>query len=504
MKKYALILICFLLSALLFCSCGQTSNPTPSGTSAPDNSSTVNGSDSGNIGDTPEFETDENGYVKDDIPELDYGNQDFTVIGWTEGYLDFDGTQESEDTIGQATYTRNTAVADRLNINLIFDTSIKGDNANRTEYIATVETNLKAGQPYDLIACYSMNAANFAVDGYLSNLESYPMLELDKPYWSSNIQQACRLNNQIYFASGPISSKNTLETMILILNLEKMNDVGLSDPRYLVQDMEWTMEEFYAMCASDVSVDNNQDGKDPSDSFGLVMEYNVYGDMFLIGNGLHYLETDENGLLQLAEDFQSERTFNLVQTLCAKFASSDFYYVLDGWHSNIFYEDRALFMGANFGVLRSIREQIGFSYAYLPSPMADTAQGEYYSVCGFPFTMYCIPANVQDGECSAYVMECLASESYRTIQPVIFDSIKYQYSDDPLNAEMFDTIIGSVTYDFGRLFHNSFAWPDSPVAIFRESLYNNNPEFYSTLDAHIDAIQKALGEINRKFYEGKS
>lgn len=498
MKKYALILICFLLSALLFCSCGQTSNPTPSGTSAPDNSSTVNGSDSGNIGDTPEFETDENGYVKDSIPELDYGNENFTIIGWTEGYLDFDGTSESVDTIGKATYSRNTKVQDRLNINLKFDTSVKGANADRYEYIATVENAMKTGQPYDLIACYSMNAANLAVDGFLSDLEQYPMLELNKPWWSSSIQEGCRLNNQIYFASGSISTNNIYETMIIVLNLEKMNAAGISDPRYLVQDMEWTMEKFYEMC-SNVSIDHNEDGKDPSDTFGFIMEGSVYGDAFLTSNGLHYLETDENGKLIIAEDFKSEKIFNLVQQLCQKFASADYWYVLDGNYSNIFYENRALFMGTNFNVLRSIRDKITFNYGYLPFPMADTAQGAYYSTCGFPYSMYGIPSNAKDGNRSAYVMECLASESYRIIQPTIFDSIKYQYSDDPLNAEMFDTIIESKTYDFGRLFHNIFDWSDSPVAIFRESLYNNNPEFYSTLEKHEAAILDALKSVNDQF-----
>ena len=141
-----------------------------------------------------------------------------------------------------------------------------------------------------------------------------------------------------------------------------------------------------------------------------------------------------------------------------------------------------------------------YSFGYVPYPKADENQKEYYSACGFPYTMWMITTACKDGERAAYVMEALASEGYRTVQPEVYENLKYKGNTDPLNAKMFDLIIESKTYDMGRIFHNMFEWKDSPVAAFRSRMYNyDNDNWYSALANNAEARPTVIDNINTSF-----
>ena len=179
--------------------------------------------------------------------------------------------------------------------------------------------------------------------------------------------------------------------------------------------------------------------------------------------------------------------------------SNDYYY---NGGAAIFEEQRTLFYGTHFEQLMKRRDKINFNYGYVPFPMADEYQGEYYSTSGFPYTMWSITTVCPDTERAAYVLEALASISHSTVQPTLYNNIKYRLTDDSLNEEMFNVIIESKTYDLGRIFHNVFAWEDSPVALFRMRLYagfEGGEGWFSLLETKRSALKDGLGEINRAF-----
>ena len=131
-------------------------------------------------------------------------------------------------------------------------------------------------------------------------------------------------------------------------------------------------------------------------------------------------------------------------------------------------------------------------------PISDEDQQAYYSTAGFPYSMWCIPKASSDSDCAAYVLECLASESYRIVQPVVFDDIKFKYSNDTINTEMFDLIVGSMTFDYGRLFNNNFIFTMAPVWIFRSSVIEGK-NFTSSLAGGQEHISTTLSAINKLF-----
>ena len=130
--------------------------------------------------------------------------------------------------------------------------------------------------------------------------------------------------------------------------------------------------------------------------------------------------------------------------------------------------------------------------------MADKIQGSYYSTAGFPYSMWCIPNSTADAGCAAYVLECLASESYREIQPEVFEDIKFKYSNDAISSEMFELIISNITYDFGRIFHNSFDYANSPIWTFRSSIAESN-DFSTKFAGSKTHIESTLDGINNLY-----
>lgn len=494
MKKIALLLCLILFATILF-GCGGKTTPTE-----PEKTDGVT-TDAG----TTENPYDENGYIRDSIPAgLNYGNETVRVMGWSNGEAsyDFNTDYAKGDEIAEQTFSRNELVQERLKVVLEFNLNYNGGNADRAEYVTNVENALRSGTTVDLIACYSQCAANFSADGFLRDLNEYGnILDFSKPWWSASLLKGATINDKLYFASGSISAAGILQTFVMSVNMAKIDaDDTLTDPRELAQEGLWTMEEFYKICRN-AYLDTNSEvsGKDPGDTFGYIGMDSVVGDAFLASNGLKYLSTNDEGKLVIAPEFRGSAIYDLSRDLIACFKSDDYYYPTS-YSFDIFTEGRAVLAGTSFLVLMKNREKMNDRYGYLPFPKADTEQKEYYSTSGFPYTMWSMTTYCENTERAAYVMEALASGGYRTVQPKVYDLLKYRGQDDPINAKMFDLIVSSKTYDMGRIFANEFDWEDSPVALFRKRLYNNtSDDWYSALNGKAENMQRVIDNINSRF-----
>ena len=75
---------------------------------------------------------------------------------------------------------------------------------------------------------------------------------------------------------------------------------------------------------------------------------------------------------------------------------------------------------------------------------------------------------------SGAVLECMASEAYRTVTPALFEtSFKYQYSKNPYDAELFEVIRDNVVFDIGRPFFDSIGGDSSsPIRVWRMQIEN--------------------------------
>lgn len=506
MKKVLVLICCVAMLLSVLVGCGLFDRD--SDKKEESNSDIVESGNANAGSEEEQEETDENGYLLDSIPDdIDLKNKEIVIVGWTgseEADIDFKSEATSKDIITKSTYERNSAVQTRLNVKLNINNTIKGTNAQRAEYIATVENNLNSGVKYDIIACYSQCAANFAMDGHLQDLMEYDSaLDFEKPWWSSNMLESSVINDRLYFASGSIAASDILQTFVIAVNLDKVATFGVDDPRQLVKDDQWTLEAFKQMCKGvGANVNEDDPGKDALDEFGFTTMDTVIGDAFFSGVGYKYMVADSTGKLTLSDEFTGVMTDNLITDLVTTFSGQDYMYAA-GFAT--FEEQRTLLYGTSFWQLRASIGKLGdFSYGYVPFPKYDTYQDRYYSISGFPFTMWGITSACTDEDAgdAAYVMEALASESYRRVQPAVYSSIKTKIGDDVVNKEMFDIIISAKCYDMGRIFHNVFDWADSPVALFRARFYNGFEDgqgWSSLLAAHQEALNSGVKSINGQF-----
>ncbi len=484
-KLLALLLACLMLIPLSLVSCGDKGD--------------------GGAATTPPVDTsDLQGEGEDQlaIPEdRTYGGRKFIVLGWSDepSTYDFYNETGSDQKVQSAIYRRNEMLQHRMDIELTYST-IPGNNSNKDAFVQTVD-NAKLNDPseFDVVACYSMCAVVLTVKDLLIDMTTLEFPEFEKSWWSQSLMENCKLNDGIYFCSGDLATSTMMQAFLVGVNMDTLARYeDLTDPRKLVQEGTWTYEMMFQM-AQDKGIDRNDNSnKDTSDAFGIIASSNALWDSFFIGSGMTYLGVDSEGVYDLTFDFGSEKNFDLIEYLAQKL--KDDADVANVYDYEIFTRGDSLFALSELGFLMQNKNDIGFNYSFVPIPKYEKDQKNYYTTLGFPFSFYAIPKNADDAEMSGTVLEYMEYQSNKQLRPAVFEAVKYQESNNALDAQMFDLIINGITYDLGRIMHGVFeglggdGWKASPVMIFRrgimygENLYTQLTELEGPLNTGLDTL----------------
>ena len=454
-----------LFSAIALASCGKKEKTAP----AENTTEPVTEADTSDL-------YDAKGYLKDSIPQMDY-NKDVNILCWNTSQIDEFGTgvqDENTDSISQSFYKRNRTTEARLGVTLLFD-QIDGDNPNQKAYCEIAMNEIMGGSKYDLLGCYSMCGGTLAVKNALKDLTALAYPELDKPWWSQEMIEISKINKQLFFATGDISGELLYNMMFLMYNTDIGDNYGLDDPRDFVFDGDWTLEELYKQ-ASGVYADLNESGvKDSGDCFGLIISTQVLIDGFFYGCGYTIAQENDNGDIRLTPEYTGVKAYDLFSGL-NRFLQSDFGFY-DNGNAN-FKAGKALFGTANAANFKAVKEA-GWGYSLLPFPKADETQKGYYSALGFGHSFYCVPISAADPEMSGTVMECLASEGYRTTTPEIFDRVFFRYTFDDNDWKIFNIIKDGVISDQARIFSARFTWAKGGIGMMRNCVINNTAEGFN-------------------------
>jgi ABC-type glycerol-3-phosphate transport system substrate-binding protein len=399
---------------------------------------------------------DKDGYLKSDLPEdLSFGGETVTVLYWEDvEHVEFESEEITGDIVKDAIYTRNIHVEEKLGVTLAFQQT-KGDNSNIAAFKNFVGNAYTAGErDYDLIASYSRTTAACAQAGYCLDLLSLDYLNFENPWWPASLIDIVGIGDSMYFASGD-ASVNVLHMMYCTLyNKDLITEYNLQDPVELVRSGKWTLEAMQTM-SKDIYQDLDNDGrKSQGDFFGTTVgSYHI--DALYTGSGLRLVEQGEgDNLMIVSQDFFSEKAIALCDNLGAWLATNDVY---DSTDTIPFVTGKCVFDINRCRTAASL-QGVDWSYGVLPVPKYDEAQENYISVMGNPFTLYAIYANTKDANRAAAVLECWASEAYRTTTPAQFETtMKLKYSESEVEAEMFDIIRSTVCFDMGRLFNPNLA-----------------------------------------------
>lgn len=460
MKKTLAILsavLALVMSLTLFASCGDPETP-PDDTTAPvvvTDTEAVSGAN-----------TDDNGYLLDDLPELNFGEEEIKILNWNSERVEFEIKEEqlNGSIVPEAIYNRNLNTEARMNVKLVWHEE-KGENANIGPFCQHVEQQYAAGNIYDMIAAYTRTAGTLLTMGYYQDLnqidESY--LNLSQPWWPQRLIDTMQIGNGLYFVSGDIST-NLLHFMYgIYYNKQMLTDLNLEDPVKFVDDHTWTIDKLIEM-SKGVYIDSDTDGSaSEGDTYGFCSIY-YHLDAFYTGSGLRLLEQDPDKLLVVSDDFTSDKCITMCDKIATWMTSGDCYISSSQTSRKYqvpFVNGKALFCQNR--VYMADQENgcklhdVTWDYGILPTPLYNLDQEEYITVVGNPFTLWGIEKDHDAARVTMItaVMECLCSNGYRYTTPALFETnMKYRYTPDSTDGSMrmFDIIHDTIDFDLGRIF----------------------------------------------------
>lgn len=499
-------LVSFLLALLMcspaFVSCansqtngGETENQTSDMTADPASDST----EAENPEAAADENTDANGYLLDSLPELNFNGQTVNLLYWSDvENQEFEAEEFTGEIVNDAIYQRNINVEDRLSIKYNW-IGTPGNGGNINAYMGKVRDSHVAGDnAYDILAAYSRSIASCLVNGLLTNLETAPYIDYEKPWWPDNLMAESTINNHLYFVSGDIST-NVLHMMYCVyFNKNLIEDYGLANPQDLVMENKWTIDELIGM-TSNAYIDINGNGKtDVGDQFGFTIT-NFHNDAFYTGSDLKLVDKDPEKVLIISEDFYSEKTIDLLAKLGPWEASNDVYQAGD--YETPFTEGRAIFnINRAHYASKALRDS-ELSYGIVPVPKYDESQENFRTVMGNPVTLYGITINCQIKDVCSAVLECMGSIGYRLTTPAIFENnMKKKYSTDDVNAQMYDIVRESVSFELGRFF-NTFL--SNITDIFFAEVESNNQTWASTSGRYRKVLTKQMETVVKSIVENE-
>jgi hypothetical protein len=482
-KITALLLL--ILMVISIAACAQVRDGGEGGTTAADSGATVTAAET-------EMLYDANGYILDRLPQkIDFGGEQLTMLFWSDRqYQEFFANELNGENVNDAIFNRNLKVGERLNDTVRY----VGEPGNASYYNSfaqkvIVDVDSGTGE-YDIVAGYSLANASLTVKGYCADLMQYEdIFEFDYPWWPSKMVKEATIYNKLFFATGDISTNLILMLQATYFNKEMQNSLGLESPYELVKNGTWTLEKMMSM-AKGVYQDFNGNGlSDEGDIYGFTLSStsNAYDTAFY-SCGLITMEKDNNDLPYISEKWNSEKTMDVLSKLLNFFYNTGDVYAAVG--TKIFADGRCLFEFASLNAAFNSFVGLEF-YGIVPPPKYDVYQESYITAVSTPHTLYSISIASQKKEHCAYLMECLASESYRSVTPEVFNvTLQSKYASDEDTGKMLDILRDSVIFEVGKVY--SYAFNNLTFNIWRDCIKNNNPNFASSFKMQSKALQSYL------------
>ena len=448
-----LLVLCMTVSAFAACAAEEEGEPVEA---------TTDSRESG-ITETEGPLTDEDGYILDAIPEDLKINEKFSILGWKEGQSQFYRAELGSDVVGNAVYLRNMAVEERLGVE--FDWSfVDGDWDDRNKYSQQISATSDAGMAYDAAICYNLVPYVLAVKGLVVNLYGTDYIDLTAPWWPAAYMGEA-LYNETIFGLVESCAYGTLRQMTgVFFNNDLIEDKNLKSPYDMVAANEWTFDNMMAMLKDTYEDRNNNGTKDANDFYGITTGTAPKIDSWFYGMGYRFSAFDGDGNLELLAD--DPEIIEYTTRLAEAFKQQDFYPV-DSKHAQMFTDERAVMYMTSVVLADSYLKKLDMNYGIVPNPKGSAEQDRYYTHLSNTHDAWCVPVNVESMSNSSAVIECMASESYRKVDPVYYETnLKIRYATDEKLGEMYDLIRDSITFDFFYLFAGSFSV--SPLTPLRD------------------------------------
>lgn len=437
MKRSAAILLLAAMLTGMFASCS----------SAPAESE-VTGETSANA--ETVIETEETSFI-DNLPDADYAGATFRVHGANSlngneyaTTLQFSCGETTGEPANDILFER-TAYLENL-YNVKFEEIIEPGNIDPNKVIANVQAGDAACEMF--YGDIAWQGYNIVIKGCVYPVDMVKGIQLDKPYWASEITDALTIGGSFYFPAGPISPRYYGSAYILLCNRDIVEDMNLEDPYTLVEEGKWTIDRMMNMALQSYRDLDGNGTLDKNDQMGLGYEV-LTPESFLLGCGYHYVKNIDGSLQCMLDD---ENLITRIQWMCDQMQK-------DG----IFWEGRA---GFDYGMmleagtllfanpctfnLPEFREY-DYDFGILPMPKENEQQDNYISyaqpwVVSVPYVPVTNTGDTLD--MSGVLIDAMAAYGYEKVRPVIYDDvICLKNTRDEASARIVDTIFENITID---------------------------------------------------------
>ena len=359
--------------------------------------------------------------------------------------------QMTGEVINDAVFRRNAYLEDRYNF------VIREVLTNTTANAGDLSASIRAGDDmFQVLMLNIREAAAAAGRGYLLDLAQSTYIDLDMPWWDSQLNGDMSIGGRLFYAIGDMNLMANNATWATFFNKTLISDFALDSPFDLVREGRWTIDVHHEMARA-VAADLDGNGvMDVYDRWGLV-GCDMNTSMFFLGSGERFTRKDANDMPYLVTDLDGTmRALDIVFNL--QFDRDVVQSVQDwpghspnGWEDPVrvnFRADRALFYTAGlltYTLLRDMESPFGM----VPMPMVFPEQQRFYTTLNpNNANTVAIPITVQNPDSISHVVEAVMAESRHTLRPAYFYvAMERQFMRDEESVEMLEIILESRMFD---------------------------------------------------------
>ena len=397
---------------------------------------------------------DENGYIKDALPEdLNYGRE-FTIFAVSGQKKHFFAEENAEGHVYQAVYKRNMTVEDRLGIEMNWVWEAGQTNKEIPTFIKKIEADYQASNEYETIISYNLVPYELVNKGLCLNLKNDDYyLDLSAPWWPSVFTDRLLYKDSIFALVNSCGYGTLTNLTAIYFNNELIEAKKLPDPYELVENNEWNAATLKEIIKGTYEDANKSGSVDEGDLFGLATSTEPRLTCWYVGFGARLSDLDTNGELILTVN--NDRMTKAIDTVLDLFSTQDAM-LTEKEQYTMFKEKRAIFYLSTLTLsTRMVLDNIEIKYGVAPIPKMDAEQERYYTHIPNTHEAWSIPTGAPDAVASSAFIECMASEAYRQINDVFFETaLKVRYAPDERLAKMYDLVRDSISFDFLYMYKN--------------------------------------------------
>ena len=429
--------------------------------------------------------------MSSDLADLDYSGRTVTILSRPStdecAQNEISVEELTNEPVNDAVFNRNAFVCETLGLK-----EIKNVSAPSGPYSGSIgeKVNIMVSsgdQTYDIVAgsvYYDTPLINQGMmyDLYDNGIETY--LDPSKPWWAHYWIEQAETGDRLYCITGAPALSLTRLMFVMYYNKDLGESLGVEDMYNVVNEGRWTVDYLNETVSPLYRSLNGDDEKDAEDQYGLLINHYENCDMFWSSfdmsmvrrNDEGWFEFDSSGQEKISSAF--EKVFYLIRENPGTFDTG----TSEGFDKarDMFSDGNALFAAlhlyfAESKEMRNMQDE----YGILPIPKYDETQKNYYTYSHDQYSVFMIPKTVADPGMSGAVLEIMAYESYRSLQPTYYDLVlKGRYANDPQSRSILDTVTANIMVDSSWIYGMQIGQPEA--AVFRDLIYDNIKSFASS------------------------